>query len=68
MKMARKGDEICARKYVNVSKLLVPLAQAVNADPDPLFVTVMNHIFFLQFENFNIADFRITIGIWLVEH
>jgi hypothetical protein len=46
MKMARKGDDICARKYVNISKLLLPLAQAVNADPDPMFVTVMIHIFF----------------------
>jgi hypothetical protein len=45
--MARKGDGICNRKYVNVSKLLIPPAQAVNADPDPLFVTVMIHIFFL---------------------
>lgn len=43
-----KGDRgICARKYVYVPKSIVPLAQAVEADPDPFFAAV--RIFLVYF-------------------
>jgi hypothetical protein len=63
----RKGDDICARKYARVSRLITPLAQAVNADPDPMFVAVSFHIFYVL-GKLICVNYRITTGIWLAEH